>query len=69
VVLEVLPDPGQVGHRVDAECAQLLGGADAGQQQQLRRPDRSRAHDHLGGRVRPLGLAVADVLGACAPAA
>ena len=36
MVLQVLPDSGQVGHDVDAQGAQLPGRADAGQQEQLR---------------------------------
>ena len=36
VVLQVLPDRREVGHRVDAQGAQLRGGADARQHQQLR---------------------------------
>jgi hypothetical protein len=69
VVLEVRAGPGQVGHRVDADAAQVLRGADAGQHQQLRRADRPGAHDHLGGGVRLLPDAVAEVLRSGAPAA
>ena len=70
VVLEVVPDAGQVGDRVDAEVAQLPGRADAGQQEQVRRADRARAHDHLPGGVR-LGRGpvaqVADARAAAVP--
>ena len=52
MVLQVLPDAGEVGDRVDAQGAQLPGRADPGQQEQLRRADRARAHDHLTGGVR-----------------
>lgn len=45
--MEVLADAGQGGGDRDAVLAQLLGVADAGEQQQLRGLDRPRRHDHL----------------------
>ncbi len=45
--MEVLPDSGQVGDDRDAELAQLVGGPDAGQQQELRGLDRACRHDDL----------------------
>ena len=68
MVLEVLPDPGQVGHDVDAQGAQLGGRADPGQQEQLRRADRARAHDHLTGGAGLGGCAVTEVADAGAAA-
>ncbi len=61
MVLQVLPDPGQVGHHVEAQGTQLVGRADAGQQQQLRRADRARADDHLAEGVRLGQFPVAQV--------
>ena len=49
VVLEVLADARQVVHGVDAERLELVGVADAGELQQLRRVDRAAAEDHLAG--------------------
>ena len=68
VVLQVLPDPGQVGDRADAQGAQLPGRADPGQQEQLRRADRARAHDHLPAGVRLRRYPVAEVADPGAPA-
>ncbi len=45
--MEVLADPGQGRGDLDAVLAQLLGPADAGEQQQLRRLDRPGGHEHL----------------------
>jgi len=68
MVLQVLPDTGKIGYRVDAHGLQPGGRADPGQHQQLRRADRPSAHDHLTGRMR-LGLgAVAQATDAGAPA-
>jgi hypothetical protein len=47
VVLQVLADARQVSHDRDAERGQFSGVAHAGKLQQLRRAERSRAHDHL----------------------
>ena len=68
MVLEVLSDSGQVGHRLDAQGAQLPGRADAGQHEQLRGADRARAHDDLPSVVRPGWHAVAEVADAGAAA-
>ena len=51
VVLQVLAHAGQVGDHVDAEPAEQLGRAHAGQLQQLRRVDRAAAQDDLAPRA------------------
>jgi len=64
VVLQVLADPRQVLHHRDAHLAQVRGGSDAGQHEELRRGHRPRRQDHLpAGERHPLG-AVADELDA-----
>ena len=68
MVLQVLPDTGEVGDQADAQVAQLPGRADAGQQEQLRRADRARAHDHLTSGVRRDRGAAGQVPDARAPA-
>jgi hypothetical protein len=64
VVLEVLADLRQVQPALDADLGELVPGADAGQQQQLRRADRAGAEHHLPGRhdglQRAVGGAVLD---------
>ena len=50
VVLEVLPHAGEVAHHRDPQRAEVLGGAHAGEHQELRRPDRPRAQDDLASR-------------------
>jgi len=47
VILEVLADPGQVRHHVDAQVPQLGAVTDSGQLQQLWRIDGTTATDHL----------------------
>ena len=49
VVVQVLADPGQVGDDVDPDRAQMLGGPDSGEQEQLRGADRAAADDDLIG--------------------
>ncbi len=49
VVVEVLADAREVGDDVDPEGAQVICGADAGEQEQLRRADRAAADDDLVG--------------------
>ena len=51
--MQVLPDAGKIGDDVDADRAQMVCRADAGEEQQLRRADRPAADDNLG-RVRAL---------------
>ena len=68
VVVQVLADPGQVGDDIDAMRGQLRVRPDAGQQQQLRRADRSAGDDHLG-RGGALAAAVARPLHAGAACA
>ena len=50
MVLQILAHAGQIVHHLDAERAQLLGGSDAGQLQELRRIDRTAGEDDLPGR-------------------
>ena len=49
VVLQVLADARDIGDHVDAEPPQLLGIADPGQLEELRRCDRPAREDHLAG--------------------
>ncbi len=46
MVLQIFADR-QIGDRLDADRAQMIGRADAGQHQQLRRIERAAAQDHL----------------------
>ena len=66
VVLQVGADAGQVGDDVDAEPAQLVAAADAGEHQQLRRIDRAAADDHLACRLvgRPAAHRIHHAAGA-----
>ena len=57
VVVQVLPHR-QVGGDVDVQGLQVLGGADAGGHQDLRRADDARRQDHLGAGVDHLRRAV-----------
>ncbi len=50
VVLEVTADPGGVHEHVDVEAREFLGGADAGELEQLRGVDGAAAHHHLAAR-------------------
>jgi hypothetical protein len=45
VIVQVAPDAGKVDDDIDSEAAELVGGPDAGEQQELGRLDRPRA-DH-----------------------
>src|SRR5512144_107313 len=67
--MKVLADARQVDQHRDADRFQPASWSDAGQQQQLRRVDRTSADDHLAGRHGALGAAVANVLDAGAAAA
>ena len=58
VVLQVRPDPGQVGDDRDAEGAEIVGPPHPGQLEELRRVDRPAGEDDL---------AAFDPLGAAAP--
>ena len=67
VVLQVLADPARVDLDVDAERAQLLGGPDPGEQQQLRGAERAGGEDHLARGLRdalaPEAVPVGDARG------
>ena len=56
VVVIVRADAGQVMPHLDAERAQRLAVADAGEHQDLRRLHRARADDDFAARVQPLQL-------------
>ncbi len=62
MVLQVLADPGQRVRDRDADAAEMVGIADPGQLQDMRRADRAAGQDHLGQRVDALGLAAAREL-------
>ena len=69
MVDQVLADAGQVDDGSAMPCAaQLLGRADAGQHQQLRRHQRAGGDDHLavgeGPPLAPRGIAIGDADGA-----
>ena len=48
MVLQVGADARPVGHDLDALLPQMLGRADAGEHEQLRRVDRGGGEDHFG---------------------
>ena len=64
VVLQVGTHAGQLDPGLDADGAQLLGVADAGQLQQLGAVERAAAQDHLSRRHRPAQPAPAGVVDA-----
>ena len=51
----------QIDARVNAEAAQVVGGADAGEHQQLRRVEGAAGEDHLALRIRAFDLAALDI--------
>ena len=59
VVLQVAAHLGAVGHHGNAVLRQVLGRADARQQQQVRRVDGAAAEDDLAHRLHAMGGAVA----------
>ena len=61
VVLQIRPDTRQIDRNVDAVAAQLVGWADSGQHQQLRRVERASRQDHLSGSPVPAARALACV--------
>ena len=68
MVLQVLADR-QIDHRLDADRAQMIGRADAGQHQDLRRVERAAAEDDLAlgvGVKRLAALLIVDAGGALA---
>ena len=64
VILQVLADAAQGDSHRDSLRAELVGVADPGQHQQLRRVDRAAREDHLTLRPHDGLLAMADVLDA-----
>ncbi len=62
MVVQVAPDTREVGDDVDPEAAEVVRGADAGEQQQLGRLDRACADDHLALRADLLEHTVPDDL-------
>jgi hypothetical protein len=64
VVLQALPDAGQVVHDVDADLAQVGRGADAREQEQLRAVDRAAAEQHLAVDPHRVAGPLAQVLDA-----
>ncbi len=54
MVLQILADPGQRVRDRYADAAEMVGVADPGQLQDMRRADRAAGQDHLGQRVGPL---------------
>ena len=63
VILQTVAD-GQIGHRRDAERAQMLGRADTREHQQMRRIERTAAHEHFTRRFFGNRHAVTRVLDA-----
>ena len=51
-----LPTPGRACATGDADAAEMVGVADPGQLQDMRRADRAAGQDHLDQRVGPLDL-------------
>ena len=64
MVLQVLPDAGQMMHARDAVLAKRGAIADARQHQQLRRLERAGGDDHLAPRADLLGLLALPVFDA-----
>ena len=61
VVLQVLTDPLEIVHHVDAEVGEFLARPDAGELQQLRRVDGPAADDHFASRPHLVAQVVAPV--------
>src|SRR5215831_1519726 len=67
VILQVEPDAGEFAHGGDPVRGELVEGADAGEQQQLRRVDGAAREDHLArapGNLLVCSVAVGDTDGA-----
>ena len=64
VILQMLPDVRIVQQHGQAERAEMRGGPDARQLEQLRRVDGAGAHDHLARGTGRAGGAAADILDA-----
>src|SRR5258708_6558024 len=62
MVLQVLPDAGQMMHGRDAVFRQRLAVADAGEHQELRRLERAGGYDHFAAGANLLPLMALDVL-------
>jgi hypothetical protein len=67
VVLEIAADARQVRHRRNLEAFKLVGVADAGQHQQLRRVDRAAGEDHLALGADAHGTRAFDMVDADRP--
>src|SRR5581483_9393989 len=65
----IRPDAGQVMHAFDAVSCQHSTVADAGEQQELRRLERTGAEDHLAPRADRLRLLALPILDADRPLA
>src|SRR6185295_2984932 len=68
VVDQILSDAGQVGDAGDSMLPQLIGRADAGQHEELRRDERAGCDDDLAIRIdlviHALGVPIGDPYGA-----
>jgi hypothetical protein len=62
MVVKVFADAGPVGHDINAELFQMRGGADARQQQQLRRADGARTQDDFAARARNFWPVILPIL-------
>src|SRR5215831_13034726 len=58
MILQVLADPLELVHNADSVSPEFIRGTDTGEQQKLRRAERSAAKDHL---ARGLGGIIAPV--------
>ena len=67
MVLQVAADARQVAHHGDAHRGELVGGPDAGQEEELGRVDHAGAQHDLACRVDLHGCAVTAVLDAGDP--
>lgn len=61
MILKVLPDTGQVMHRIDVEFAQMVARTNPGMHQNMRRSVGACRQHHLGFGRDPVGLPALDV--------
>ncbi len=64
MILQVPADAGQIGDHRHADRAEMLGGPDPGQHEELRGVDAAAAENHLARGVGQRRLPAADVLDA-----